>query len=77
MLDLHYLTKNIDAVIENAANRRVDVDFERLTELLEVRRDVIQNAETARHQQRLAQQQMKSMDKSGAEFAALRGELKA
>jgi seryl-tRNA synthetase len=76
MLDLRYLTDNLDLVRERTALRRTEVDFDRLEALMKARRDLIHRAETARHEQRQAQQEMKTIDKSGTAFQELRSRLK-
>ena len=76
MLDLRFLTDHLDTVREKTAARKTAVDFDELDRLITLRRDLIHQAETARFRQREAQVSMKTIDKSGEAFQALRAELK-
>jgi len=76
MLDLRFLTDHLDIVREKTTARKTEVDFDELERLISLRRDLIHQAETARFKQREAQQSMKTIDKSGEAFQALRAELK-
>ena len=76
MLDLRFLADNLDLVRRKTAQRHSDVDFDHVEHLIGERRDLIHRAESARHRQREAQAEMKTIDKSGQAFQYLRAELK-
>jgi seryl-tRNA synthetase len=60
MLDLRYITENIDKVRENCAHRGVRIDLDRLMELTSRRSGLIQKVEELRRRQKEIAQQMKA-----------------
>ncbi|MCA9565483.1 MAG: serine--tRNA ligase, partial [Myxococcales bacterium] len=54
----------------------IELDLERVETLISKRKELIQTTENARHAQRVAQEEMKSVDKKSDAFVALRDKLK-
>ena len=48
MLDLRFIQENLEAVRENCRNRNLDVDLDRLSELVEKRRSLIAEQQSLR-----------------------------
>jgi seryl-tRNA synthetase len=76
MLDLRYVTENLDEVRKRLATRGNAPGLDRLAELAHDRRTAIVELETARAQKNDATKAMASLDKKSAEFTAKRDELK-
>ncbi len=52
MLDLQFISDNIDAIQENCANRGVQVDLEKLLQLATKRKELILEGDQLRSQQK-------------------------
>ena len=52
MLDLQFISDNIDAIQENCANRGVQVDLEKLLQLATTRKELILEGDQLRSQQK-------------------------
>lgn len=63
MLDLQYICDNLEAVQANSKNRGVTVDFDRLLELRTKRREVIEQGDALRSQQKEVSGQIPKADK--------------
>jgi seryl-tRNA synthetase len=59
MLDLKYIRDNLERIIENTRNRRVDADPKRVVELYDRRNQLLQETEALRHLRNLNAQAMK------------------
>ena len=67
MLDLRFIEENLEAVRENCRNRNLDVDLDRLSELVEKRRSLIAEQQSLREQRNKLAKQMKGRKPSDEE----------
>ena len=67
MLDLRFIQENLEAVRENCRNRNLDVDLDRLSELVEKRRSLIAEQQSLREQRNKLAKQMKGRKPSDEE----------
>ncbi len=76
MLDLKTTVDNLDRVKAAMANRKAKFDAEPIERLAARRKELLTSYNGLRFEQRQAGDTMKTIDKKGPEFAALREKLK-
>src|SRR4051812_27596550 len=77
MLDLRYVTQNLEEVVKGLSRRGPGVDLSGVERLAKQRRDLITATERTRHEQKEESQQLgKLMKENPAEGQALREKLK-
>jgi seryl-tRNA synthetase len=76
MLDIKYIRENPDKVRQNALNKGVEVDIDRLLELDAERRGFIQASETLKHQHKRANEELIKLKKVGEDASPMTKQLR-